>query len=37
MEMQNLKPIICNDTYRLADSDDLGVMENIGSVPSGKV
>ena len=37
MEIQNLKPRRGSDTYRLDDSDDLVVMENIGSVPSGKV
>jgi hypothetical protein len=37
MEMQNLKPRRGSDTYRLDDSDDLVVMENIGSIPTGKV
>jgi len=32
-----LKPRRGNDTYRLGDSDDLVVMENIGTVPSGVV
>ena len=37
MEEQDLKPRRGNDTYRLGDSDDLVVMENIGTVPSGVV
>ena len=37
MEEQDLKPRRGNDTYSLGDSDDLVVMENIGTVPSGVV
>ena len=35
METQDLKPRKGDDTYRIGDSDDLVVMENIGAVPSG--
>ena len=37
MDIQDLKPRRGDDTYRIGDSDDLVVMENIGSVPSGGV
>ena len=37
MDIQDLKPRRGDDTYRLGDSDDLVVMENIGKVPSGVV
>ena len=37
MDIQDLKPRRGNDTYRIGDSDDLVVMENIGTVPSGVV
>jgi AraC-like DNA-binding protein len=37
MDIQNLKPRRGDDTYRIGDSDDLIVIENIGSVPSGAV
>lgn len=35
--MDDLIPHRGNDTYRIGDSDDLVVMENIGVVPSGTV
>ena len=34
VNIQDLKPRRGNDTYRIGDSDDLVVMENIGAVPS---
>ena len=37
MEIQDLVPRRGNDAYRIGDSDDLVVMENIGTVPSGAV
>lgn len=37
MGSANLKPRRGSDTYRIDDSDDLVVMENIGDVPAGKV
>ncbi len=37
MDIQDLKPRRGDDTYRIGDSDDLVVMENIGAVPSGAV
>ena len=37
MDIQDLRPRKGNDTYRIGDSDDLVLMENIDSVPSGGV
>ena len=37
MDIQDLKPRKGDDTYRIGDSDELVVMENIGTVPSGVV
>ena len=37
MDIQDLIPRRGDDTYRIGDSDDLVVMENIGTVPSGAV
>lgn len=37
MEFSNLKPRVGNDTYRIGDSDDVVIMENIGSIPVGRV
>ena len=37
MEIQDLKPRKGDDTYRIGDSDDLVLMENVGAVPSGGV
>ena len=37
MEKQDLKPRKGDDTYRIGDSDDLVVMENIGALPTGVV
>ena len=37
MEIQDLIPRRGTDTYRIGDSDELVVMENIGKVPSGVV
>ena len=37
MDIQDLKPRRGDDTYRIGDSDELVVMENIGTVPSGVV
>ncbi len=37
MDIKDLIPRRGDDTYRLGDSDDLVVMENIGTVPSGVV
>ncbi len=37
MDIQNLKPRRGDDTYRIGDSDELVVMENIGTVPSGVI
>lgn len=37
MDIQDLKPRRGGDTYRIGDSDELVVMENIGTVPSGVV
>ena len=35
MDIQNLKPRQGDDTCRIGDSDDLVVIENIGTIPSG--
>lgn len=35
MKLQNLKPPIGRDTYRIGDSDDLVVTENVCTIPSG--
>ena len=37
MDIQDLKPRRGDDTYRIGDSDELVVMENIGTIPSGVV
>lgn len=37
MDIQDLKPRRGGGTYRIGDSDDLVLMENIGTVPSGAV
>ena len=37
VDIQNLKPRTGSDTYRIGDSDDLVVMENLGALPSGSV
>ena len=37
MDIKNLIPRRGDDTYRVGDSDELVVMENIGSVPSGVI
>ena len=37
MEIHSLKPRRGSDTYRIDDSDDFVVMENIGTVPAGKI
>ena len=37
MDIQELRPRRGDDTYRIGDSDELVVMENIGTVPSGVV
>ena len=37
MDIQDLKPRRGDDTYRIGDSDEFVVMENIGTVPSGVV
>jgi AraC-like DNA-binding protein len=37
MDIQDLKPRRGADTYRIGDSDELVVMENIGTVPSGAI
>ena len=37
MDIKDLKPRRGSDTYRIGDSDDLVVMENIGTIPSGAV
>ena len=37
MDIQNLKPRTGSDTYRIGDSDDLVVMENLGTIPLGSV
>jgi AraC-like DNA-binding protein len=37
MEIQDLKPRRGDGTYRIGDSDELVVMENIGPVPSGAI
>lgn len=37
MEIKNLLPRKGSDTYRIGDSDDLVVMENIGTIPAGKI
>ena len=37
MDIQYLKPRTGSDTYRIGDSDDLVVMENLGKLPTGSV
>ena len=37
VDIQNLKPRTGSDTYRIGDSDDLVVMENLGTIPLGSV
>jgi AraC-like DNA-binding protein len=37
MEIQDLKPRRGDGTYRIGDSDELVVMENIGPIPSGAI
>ena len=37
MDIQDLKPRRGDDTYRIGDSDELVVMENIGTVPSSAI
>ena len=37
MEIQDVKPRKGSDTYRIGDNDDLVVMENMGTIPSGGV
>lgn len=37
MDILNLKPRTGSDTYRIGDSDDLVVMENLGTIPLGSV
>ena len=37
MDIRDLKPRWGEDTYRIGDSDDLVVMENIGIVPPGAI
>ena len=37
MEMENLKPRQGNDTYRIGDSDDLVLVENVTRIPSDKI
>ena len=37
MDVQDLKPRKGDDTYRIGDSDELVVMENIGTVPSSAI
>ena len=37
MDVQDLKPRRGDDTYRIGDSDELVVMENIGTVPSSAI
>ena len=37
MDIQDLKPRRGDDTYRIGDSDERVVMENIGTVPSGVI
>ena len=37
MDIQNLNPRTGSDTYRIGDSDDLVVMENLGTIPLGSV
>ena len=37
MEMEDLKPRRGNDTYRIGDSDDLVLMENVTRIPSAKI
>ena len=37
MEIQDVKPRKGSDTYRIGDNDDLVVMENMGTIPSGSV
>ena len=37
MEMEDLKPRQGNDTYRIGDSDDLVLMENVTWIPSDRI
>ena len=37
MEMEYLKPRRGNDTYRIGDSDDLVLVENVTRIPSDKI
>ena len=37
MEMEDLKPRQGNDTYRIGDSDDLVLVENVTRIPSDKI
>jgi AraC-like DNA-binding protein len=37
MELENLKPRQGNDTYRIGDSDDLVLMENVTWIPSDNI
>ena len=37
MDIHDLKPRTGNDTYRIGNSDDLVVMENLDSIPFGSV
>ena len=37
MDIVSLKPRKGSDTYRIDDNDDFVVMENIGSIPAGKI
>ena len=37
VDIQDLKPRTGSDTYRIGDSDDLVVMENLGTIPLGSV
>jgi len=37
VDIQNLKPRTGSDTYRIGDSDDLVVIENLGTIPLGSV
>ena len=37
MDIRDLKPRWGEDTYRIGDSDDLVLMENLGNIPTGSV
>ena len=37
VDIQNLNPRTGSDTYRIGDSDDLVVIENLGTIPLGSV